>query len=139
AIASMSLKHIDLAAGSVYQDARDVKTKNSKTFTTFFFPVGQEILQIVVDWVTYLRAVKLWGNDDPLFPATLMTRNADSRFEARGLTCKHWSTATPIRRIFREAFRNAGLAYYNPHSLRNTLVRLGELICQGPEDFKAWS
>src|SRR5204863_1995973 len=27
AIASMKLKHIDLTAGSVYQDARDVKTK----------------------------------------------------------------------------------------------------------------
>jgi hypothetical protein len=24
----------------------------------------------VVDWVTYLRQEKLWGLDDPLFPAT---------------------------------------------------------------------
>jgi hypothetical protein len=29
---------IDLVVGSVYQDARDVKTEFSKTFTTFFFP-----------------------------------------------------------------------------------------------------
>ena len=45
-------------------------TKFSKTFTTFFFPVGDEIFQIVVAWVTYLRQDRLWGNDDPLFPAT---------------------------------------------------------------------
>ena len=43
----MKLKHVDLAAGAVYQDAREVKTKFSKSFTTFFFPVGDDIRQIV--------------------------------------------------------------------------------------------
>src|SRR5208337_4427513 len=38
AIASMKLKHVDLTANSVNQDAREVKTKFCKTFTTFFFP-----------------------------------------------------------------------------------------------------
>lgn len=51
----MKLKHLDLVAGSVYQDARDVKAKFSKTFTTFFFPVGDSVLQIVADWVNHLR------------------------------------------------------------------------------------
>jgi len=32
-IASLKLKHVNLAAGSVYQDAREVKTKFSKTET----------------------------------------------------------------------------------------------------------
>jgi site-specific recombinase XerD len=61
AIASMKLKHVDLIAGCVHQDARDVRTKFSKTFDTFFFPVGDEVLQIVVEWVGYLRGEKLWG------------------------------------------------------------------------------
>jgi integrase/recombinase XerD len=68
AIASLRLKHVDLVAASVFQDARDVKTKFSKTFTTFFFPVGAEIRQIVDDWVQHLRRDLLWGHDDPLFP-----------------------------------------------------------------------
>ena len=38
AIASMKLKHVDLKEGCVHQDAREVKTKFSKTFTTYFFP-----------------------------------------------------------------------------------------------------
>src|SRR5271170_3176798 len=42
AIASMKLKHVDLIAGCVHQDARDVRTKFSKTFDTYFFPVGDE-------------------------------------------------------------------------------------------------
>lgn len=139
AIASMKLKHVDLIAGCVNQDAREVKTKFSKTFDTFFFPVGDEIREIVAGWVTYLREEKLWGNDDPLFPATLVICGASRQFEVAGLDRKCWSNATPIRTIFREAFVGAGLPYFNPHSLRNTLVRLGQDRCKTPEDFKSWS
>ena len=31
------------------------------------------------------------------------------------------------------------MQYFNPHSFRNTLVRLGQAVCQTPEEFKAWS
>jgi hypothetical protein len=41
--------HVDLVANNVNQDAREVNTKFSKTFTTFFFPVGDEIRRIVAD------------------------------------------------------------------------------------------
>jgi len=139
AIASAKLKHIDLLAGCFFQDARDVKTKFSKTFTTFFFPVGDEILDIVADWVRYLRDELLWDNDDPVFPSTRIAFGASKQFEVVGLDLKHWSNATPIRTVFRDAFVNAGLNYFNPHSFRNTLVQLGEKICKTPEDFKSWS
>ena len=139
AIASMKLKHVDLTANSVYQDAREVKTKFSKTFNTFFFPVGDEIRRIVAEWVGYLREDKLWSNDDPLFPATRIALGATRQFEASGLQREHWSSASPIRAIFRDAFQRAGLPYFNPHSFRNTLVRLGEYLCKSPEEFKAWS
>ena len=52
---------------------------------------------------------------------------------------QNWSSASPIRSIFREAFISAGLPYFNPHSFRNTLAQLGEEMCKTPEDFKAWS
>jgi integrase len=54
AIASMKLKHIDLIEGCVRQDAREVKTKFSKTFSTYFFPVGNEIVQILEKCVSFL-------------------------------------------------------------------------------------
>src|SRR5271170_4257393 len=138
AIASMKLKHVDLVEGCVHQDAREVKTKFSKTFTTYFFPVGEEVRQIVADWMRFLLEDKLWGNDDPLFPATRVVLGTTRQFEAEGLEPTHWSTASPIRGIFREAFECAGLSYFHPHSLRKTLARLGEQVCQSPEDFKAW-
>lgn len=139
ALASMKLKHVDLTAGSVFQDARDVKTKFSKTFTTFFFPVGKEVRQIVDEWVSYLRQALLWGNDDPLFPMTRVELGAKLQFEAVGLERKPWSSTSPIRAVFKSAFEAAGLPYYNPHSLRSTLVLLGQTVCQTPEEFKAWS
>lgn len=139
AVASMRLKHIDLSAQSVLQDAREVKTKFSKTFTTYFFPVGEEVRQIVEQWVRYLREERLWGNDDPLFPATEVVGGTSQHFHAAGLKREQWRSADPIRSIFREAFETAGLPYFNPHSLRNTLVQLGEKHCRTPEEFKAWS
>lgn len=138
-IASMKLKHVDLVAGCVHQDAREVKTKFSKTFTTYFFPVSDEVRRIFEQWVTFLKDELLWGNDDPLFPATRVAVGASRQFEAVGLAREHWSTATAIRGIFREAFERAGVRYFNPHSFRNTLVRLGEERCQTAEQFKAWS
>jgi integrase len=139
AIASMKLKHVDLKKGCVQQDAREVKTKFSKTFTTYFFRVGDGIQEIVAEWVRFLREEKVWGSDDPLFPATHIVVGQARQFEAAGLERKHWSTATPIRVIFREAFGRAGLPYFHPHSLRKTLARLGEQVCKSPESFKAWS
>lgn len=139
AIATIKLKHLNLAEGSFLQDARDVKTKFSKTFITYFFPVGDEIRHIVEDWVTYLKSEMHWGNDDPLFPMTNIGLGNTQQFEALGLKPEHWSSASPIRKIFKDAFELAGLDYFNPHSFRNTLVQLGQTRCRTPEDFKAWS
>jgi integrase len=60
-------------------------------------------------------------------------------FEASGLDRKHWSSAGPIRTIFKDAFAAAGLTYFNPHSFRKTLALLGGQICKSPEEYKAWS
>jgi hypothetical protein len=73
----MKLRHIDFYQNLVEQDAREVRTKASKSFPTFFFPVGAENRQIVVDWVEFLRTKKLFGYDDPLFPASLVVVGDD--------------------------------------------------------------
>lgn len=121
----------------MFQDAREVESKFSKSFTTNFFPVGGAVRQIFDAWVNHLRQQKLWGNDDPLFPATLVELGDSRQFEAGGLARRHWSTATPIRTIFQGTFDAAGLPYFNPHSFRSTVVLLGQTWCRDAEQFRA--
>ncbi|MEQ8372604.1 MAG: tyrosine-type recombinase/integrase [Roseibium aggregatum] len=139
AVASLSLKHVDLENRKIFQDARVVRTKNRKTITSWFFPVGEDVEDIVRDWVRFLLHEKLFGPDDPVFPSTRLGQRNDHRFVVVGLSRDHWSTAGPIRKIFKGAFESAGLPYFNPHSFRNTLVLIGEQRCNSPEEFKAWS
>lgn len=139
ALATLKLKHIDLQQGCIYQDAREVKTKGSKTFNTWFFPIGGDALPIVTDWCEYLREDLLWGEDDPLFPKTQIGLGEQGGFTAMGLAREHWSGTGPIRDIYKQAFAAAGLPYHNPHCFRHALARLGERICTTPEHFKAWS
>ena len=139
AIASLRMKHVDISRNELVQDPKEVRTKASKPMVTSFFPVGDDIRSIVVEWVEFLRVERHWGRDDPLFSPTRIGPDPSGSFEAIGLKRECWSTATPIRRIFREAFEAAGLPYFNPHSIRKTLARLGETLCTTPEDFKAWS
>jgi len=138
-VASLKLKHVDIENNSVYLDAREVNTKFSKTFTTNFLPVGNDIREIFVNWLGFLRTELHWGEDDPLFPKTKLGQDKNQNFKAIGLDRSHWSSANAIRNIFKEAFTLADLPYFNPHGFRNTLTRLGLKKCRTIEDFKAWS
>jgi integrase len=139
ALISLRMKHVDLDAGTVTQDAREVRTKNSKSFTTGFFPVSVELKEIVSRWIAELRENLCWGQDDPLFPATEILRGNDGLFRPIGLKREAWATAEPVRKLFRDAFAAVGLPYFNPHSLRKTLALIGERRCNTAEKMKAWS
>jgi integrase len=139
ALASLRLKHLDMSAQTLFQDAREVRTKGRKTFTSIFFPVGPEPLQIVGDYVAMLKHDLGFSDDDPLFPSTQIGRGEDRGFIAQGLSRNSWSGAGPIRRVFCDAFARAGLPYAKPHSFRDTLARLGQRICRTPEEWKVWS
>lgn len=139
AVASLKLRHVETAASRVVFDAHEVRTKFSKSFITWFFPVGGNAREIVVDWVEGQLGEALWSPGDPLFPATRIEPGPDRRFRPIGLTRAHWSNATPIRAIFKRAFLNAGLPYFPPHSLRKTLTQLAYRLRLPPEELKAWS
>lgn len=139
ALVSLKLKHIDLGNSRVSFDAREVVTKFSKSFVSFFMPVGEDIRAILDAWVVTLMKDHLWGPTDPLFPKPLMQHDENGAFRAVGLQRAHWTTANAVRKIFRSAFNAAGLPYFHPHSIRHTLGQLGETICKSPEEFKAWS
>jgi site-specific recombinase XerD len=139
ALASFQLGHVNLAEAYVEQDARVVRTKYAKTFRTYFMPVIPGAEAIVTDWIAELRTQHLWGEADPLFPATAMGVGENGGFQPQGLAREGWKSTQPIREIFRRAFAAAGLPYFNPHSLRQMLVRHAMQLDLTPAEMKAWS
>ena len=139
ATVSLKMKHVNIEQCFVLQDAREVQTKFGKTISTYFYPVSEDALKVVTTWMVELRSMHLWGADDPVFPATHIGLGEDKLFKPGGLNRRHWSNADPVRRIFRAAFERAGLRYFNPHSFRTTLARIGQGRCRSPEEMKAWS
>lgn len=140
AIATLKLKHVDVERRRIVQNPQDgVRTKNSKTITSAFFPVGQELESVIGEWIAFLQSEKGFSGDDPLFPATKVEVGLSGHFEQTGLSRDPWKSATAIRRIFKGAFTAGNLPYFNPHSFRSTLAVLGTQVCKSPEEFKAWS
>ena len=141
AMVSLCLRHLDLAKTPplVRQEPDRVETKFSKSINTYFFPLGDDLKDIVVRWIDELRTRNLFALNDPIFPRTKVSQGIDLSFGASGIEPIHWSDASPIRAIFRRAFARADLPYFPPHSFRHTLGRLMQTACRTPEQLKAWS
>nr|WP_323780142.1 site-specific integrase [Amylibacter sp.] len=138
AVASLRLKHINMIDGCVYQDAREVKTKNSKTFTTYFLPVDPEYLDVFSNWMTYLKSDKLFGPDDPLFPPSLC-KPVEGEFKVVGFQRETYKNANALRHAIKEAFIRADLPAFTPHAFRKTLVKWADTAYPTREAFKAFS
>lgn len=138
AVASLRCRHIDLVEGCVHQDAREVRTKGAKTFTTWFFPVEPIYTDFFRGWVVYLRETLLFGPADPLFPPQKIGY-VDGSFAPTGFCREPYSGATQLRAAIGNAFVAAGLPRFHPHGFRKMLVKLGNDTCRTPEEFKAWS
>ena len=136
AVASLKLKHINLFDGCVYMNARDVNTKNSKTFQTYFFPVGAVYLECFTAWIVYLRKDKLCGDADALFPKA-ERRLVEGCIVIDRLSRYNYANASAIREIIRKAFTAVQLPAYTPHLFRKTLAILSNVLCDTMEQMKA--
>jgi len=138
AVASLRLKHINMIDGCVYQDARDVKTKNAKTFTTYFLPVDPEYLGNFTDWVNHLKNDLLFGPDDALFPPAKI-KPIEGEFKVVGFERQIYKNANAIRAVIKDAFTRADLPPFTPHAFRKTLVKWADTAYPSREAFKAFS
>jgi len=139
ALTSLRLKHVDLIEGQIFQDAREVRTKNSKTFYTWFYPVSEMYLICFTDWVNMLRKDMLFGPSDALFPKPKIEVVTGKGFQITGLTAEIYANAGAFRQTIKAAFVDAGMQPFVPHSFRKTLVKYGDKVCTTREQFKAWS
>lgn len=116
-----------------------IHPEQAKTFTSLFFPVGELPRQIVEDWIDELRRDFRFEADDPLFPATRLALDEQGLFTPGALVREHWTTAAPIRAIFKAAFTAAGMTYFTPHSFRRTLMAVARERNLKHRELKAWS
>jgi len=138
AVASLRLKHINLFDGYVFQDGREVNTKNAKTIQTWFYPVNKAYRGNFEAWVNYLKKEKLFGPEDALFPKP--ARELKNRqFVFENLSRETYSNTAKLNSIIRNAFAMVQLPEYTPHTFRKTLTLFGDQKTNGLEQMKAWS
>lgn len=80
AVVSFKLSHLDLAEGCLIHDAREVASKFGRSFSTWFFPVGDDVRALVEEWAGFLTRELLWAPSDPLFPSTMASCVAGRAF-----------------------------------------------------------
>lgn len=131
AVIGLRLKQVDVERREILQDPREIRTKNSKTMRSSWFPVGEEFAGIVTGWIGELRQAGA-QDEDPLFPQTRPTFGQRDPREP-------WVTATPLRKIVKAAIQRSGQQPFRPHAIRATLARLGYRIALTMEEQKAWS
>ena len=138
----LKLKHVDIARQHVRWDAREVATKAAKSFDAYFYPVGDDVRQIVEERVTYLAQKELlWGPDDPLFPATRQEVGPDRLIPASRPGPQALGNRRPVvrERLPGCSFAAVGLPYSRPHRVRDTISTLGQEDLFQPGVLKAWS
>lgn len=139
AVASLTVGHVNLVDGSIFQDGRDIDTKFSKTFTTWFLPFDPMFLNCLTDWIAELREKMLFCATDPLFPRSAVRSSPELGFQSTGLSRKPYSGDESLRKIIKATFAAAGLPPFTPHRFRNTLVDMSNMFCNTPEEIKALS
>ena len=125
AIISFKLKHIDVENELIEHDAREVRTKRAKTFTSWFFPVGDDFRKIFVDWVGFLREQKGFGRRTRSFRNPRSRRTAISSFALSASIGRIGRTRTKFGR----SSAKPALLRACPISIR---IRCGTRLCNWP-------
>lgn len=125
AIISLKMKSFDKATRRIHQNPADgVRTKNSKTIITTFFPIGwDEPSRYFLEWYEYLEG-KGFAPDDPIFPATSSEVSTKKAYSKDSVGRSFWSDTGSARKVFEKRCENAGVKYYHPHSYRHLVVSL---------------
>lgn len=127
ALGSLPLESFDEARLIIDQNPKlGVKTKFSKRIITALMPFPyKEACDYFVEWATYLRDIKKFRPNDPLFPATKVENGYESLgFYSTGeVEPIFWKSGSSLRKIFEKRFKDAGIPYYHPHTFRHLLVK----------------
>lgn len=112
--------------GRYFIDAtpKDMHTKFAKSRQVVFIPLGEDIIDNVINWYGFLKSIG-FKDHEPLFPVIDNKFNMQNLLE-QNLTHEGIKSDGTIRNIFKKAFEAAEEGYINPHSFRKTLARFAQ-------------
>ncbi|MCP9482670.1 tyrosine-type recombinase/integrase [Shimia sp. CNT1-13L.2] len=137
ALISLRRKHVDEQSRTVFQDAREVRAKNGKSYTAKWFPRTDRFEGIVRSWLLELDRIG-FGPEDALFPSKDDLARPSPKDGADHVPVVPMATSDAVARAFSEASKLVGKSY-TPHSARHCLKALGDKMCRTLEERKAWS
>lgn len=142
AVISLPMGCFDPEKLEVMQDPnKGVRTKFSKTILTTLFRFDKKLLQIVLDWYKFLKEEKLFKDDDPFFPRTIVEQESVTQhaFTAKGIEPVFWENAGAMRKIFKDRATQQELDYYSPHKFRHFAISEAQKFVENAEQLKAVS
>lgn len=136
ALITLPLKSIDIKKGCIKQfPSFGVETKFSKSIETYLFNFYDEMIKEIIDWATYLKEVKHFEDDMPLFPKNKLLADDNNSF----IDNKPWEGESSVIKMLKKRFEQCGIAYYSPHRFRDLTVKLGLLASENALQVKAVS
>lgn len=117
------IQNVNLVKEAIIQDPNTMRTKNGTWINTKILPIDTRVLQIVLNWVKYLKEELHFSDNDPLFPKELVNHDEYNQFVGSGtLSKEHIGSQSVIPKIIARVFARVGLKYNNPHSFRDMLT-----------------
>ncbi len=143
AIISLPMRSFDKEKLTIDQDPKlGVATKFSKRIVSALITFSyKEPLNYFLEWFDYLERQKEFKPNDPIFPATKIENGKEnlSYYNTGEVEPIFWKSSSSSRKIFEKRFKQAGVKYYHPHTLRHLLVKEIAKLPLTEEQKKAFS
>lgn len=120
---------------------KGVQTKFSKEIYTTLFNIDKLLVEHFLKWLEYLKKVKHFGNEDPIFPSTELGFVSENHyaFTPIGINKDFWANTNPMRKIFKERSKQTSVPYFTPHKFRHFLINESQKHMTSIEQLKALS
>lgn len=136
-ITSLRLAHFDRERRQIIQDATISRTKNGKSLRIRWFPIADEFVDTVANWVDEMLSLGI-RCEDALFPSIPMLKRSLYLQNPERAPIEPMASKDAVTNAFALACRNAKVKF-NPHSVKDTLAAERDRRPLTQQERKAWS
>lgn len=135
-ISSLNIKNMTLDLNP----AKGVRTKFGVHTIAKVFNYDKKLIQIILDWRSYLVNQLGFRPTDPLFPKTDQTPDEDCiTYTNKNLTRDFWKNESSLTIMMKKRAVAADLTYFHPHLYRHSAILIATRKAKTVEELKAIS